>query len=357
MTTYDNKTLGAVAAEGGLILPLFEYPCDEATFKASYIIASDIKCGGKITALFDLIVLGNIEAAELEVKGRFICTGKCQIEGTISVQNYIWAEEVRADCIEAHDEIIAQKIDVKTIVADGSIIVGKVLSVDSVAHCEKSILCGETAFGAGEISAHMVITGEPIDLYGGAESVIAPHKYEPSTTPVTKDALATRTTEQVEQAKTKFTPSNDWRSYLDYLIESAKLKSNKRRFIRWRNTLDEAHSASANNFEDCYDISMIIWLAEISCSDYFSEWKDLRKTLDSFGAHFIFLQSIQKQSLVCSIDSYAEWLKALDVLRKHGKALDEVVYQLAFDSVVSHLGLKAKFVSDRLNEKGWKAHG
>lgn len=69
MTTYDDKTKGAIASGRRFILPSFKQ-CDEATFKASYIVASDIKCDGKITALFDLIVMGTIEASEVDVKGR-----------------------------------------------------------------------------------------------------------------------------------------------------------------------------------------------------------------------------------------------------------------------------------------------
>ena len=132
MTTFDDKTKGTIESGRRFILPTFNQ-CDEATFKASYIVTSDVKCDGKITALFDLIVLGSIEAAELDVKGRFICLGKCDVSGTILVQNEIWVNDVRAKNIETNDRIFAQEIDVETIIANGSIVVGKILAVEKLA--------------------------------------------------------------------------------------------------------------------------------------------------------------------------------------------------------------------------------
>ena len=67
MTTYDDKSKNIIASGDCFILSQCkEY--DDVTFKASYVVVSNIKCHGKITALFDLAVLGDVEAAEIDVK-------------------------------------------------------------------------------------------------------------------------------------------------------------------------------------------------------------------------------------------------------------------------------------------------
>jgi hypothetical protein len=98
MTIYDDKSKGVIESGGRFILPVF-IPCDEVTFKASYIVTSNVKCNGKITALFDLVALGDMDAAELDVKGRFVCLGNCNISGSMVVQNEIWANDLHATSI------------------------------------------------------------------------------------------------------------------------------------------------------------------------------------------------------------------------------------------------------------------
>src|SRR5665647_216725 len=149
MTTYNDKTIGIVASDGRFILP-YCIDCDDVTFKASYIVASNIKCKGKITALFDLIVIGDLEANEIDVKGRFLCMGKCKAD-TIIVYDEIWSEEITAISIETNSRITAQALKAKTIIAEGSILIARTLDIGSTAESKKAIICGETVFGSGII--------------------------------------------------------------------------------------------------------------------------------------------------------------------------------------------------------------
>lgn len=353
MSTYDDKTKGIIESKGRFILPVFK-PCDEATFKASYIVASNVKCNGKITALFDLTVLGNLEAAELDVKGRFICTGKCAVSGAVIVQNDIWAEDIRADSIETHDRIIVQEIDAGTVNADGNIVAGKILAVEKLAHSAKNILCGETVYGSGKVAANAVITGEPIDLDEGAEAVIAPYSYAP--TAVAPVSAAASAVDLISQGTTEFAPKGNWAAYLDLLAKSAVYEEDKLKFERWSGILSEAESLIRKGIERCKNVGLLIWVVEIASSDYFVDWSMTGSLLAALNRHFAKLVQSDKSSVVCSIKSYGEWLQALKVLHQFAESMDNAVYDVAFELLVSNLGLKAKFVSERLNEKGWKAH-
>ena len=358
MTTYDDKTKGVIESGRRFVLTEFR-PCPEATFKASYVVASDIKCDGKVTALFDLVVLGNMEAAELEVKGRFVCLGDCQVSGSIIVQNDIWANDIRAANIETRDRIVAQEIDGDTIVADGSIVIGRILAVKKLARSEKNILCGETAYGAGKVTANTIITGEPLDLDDGQKAIVSPSIYIPSATqsqPTSPAAVATEPVDLISHGETEYAPSGDFRGYLDFLTSAACEDEIKTKFARWRSVLEETEIICRSGVSEYTNVAMVIWLAEIAGSAYFGNWDKIDDLFDAFENHFRGLIQRDRNGVGCTIGSYSEWLEALAVLSRYGALIDGTVYSVAFELVVSNLGLKAKFVSERLDEKGWEVH-
>lgn len=359
MTTYDDRTEGVIESGRHFILPVFE-PCAEVTFKASYIVASNVKCSGKITALFDLIVLGNIEATELDIKGKFVCLGKCEVSDSIIVQNEIWANDIRAENIETRDRIVAQDIDGGTIVADGSIVVGKILAVERFAKSEKIILCGETAYGSGKVAANAIITGEPLDLDDGEEAVVFPSAYSPRAVQPTPSVTATATSDEqidlISHGEMKYAPLGDFQEYLDFLISSSCDDESRAKFSRWQKVISEAAAVCESGIEGYTNVAMVIWLVEIVCSAYFKNWKQIDHLFDTFEKHFKGMLKDENSCVSCSINSYDEWLAALSILKRFGVLLDSKIHQVVFELVVSKLGLKAKFVSERLSEKGWEAN-
>ncbi len=359
MVTYDDKTKENIASGTRFVLPIFK-PCDDVTFKASYIVASNVKCDGKISALFDLIVLGDIEAAELEVKGRLICLGKCVVSGTILVQNEIWVDDVQAKTIETNDRIVAQVLDCETIISNGNILVGKLLAVEKFAKSEKSILCGETAYGSGKIAANVIITGEPLDMDDGIEAIVSPNTYTPKKKN-DKYYIATSTISEpvdlIAYGEKEYAPLANFRGYLDFLISATYDNKCKEKYAKWKTVLEEAEKVCQEGISGYKNITLIIWLAEIVTSSYFSNWERITKLFDTFEKHFKGLVQDAGESVTCSINNYGDWLEALLILSRFGAIVEGSVSRIAFELVVSNIGLKAKFVSDRLNEKGWQANG
>ena len=354
MSIYDDQTKEIVKSDGRLLLPIFK-ECSEATFKASYVVASDIKCTGKITALFNLTVLGNLEAKELDVKGRFICTGKCSIDGALIVQNDIWAEDIQAEVIESHDRIFAQTIDASTVHAGGDIIVGRILAIEKLAQSGNNIICGETAYGAGRVAANTVITGEPIDLDDGMDAVVSPNSYSPIESAASSDSQM-KDVVNINHIP-DFASSGDWSGYLDWLIINSTVTSEKTRFSDWKNILSKVEGIIRNKNIELNDLSLLIWTTGIVSSDYFSGWTQAHDLLNAINKRFASVVNTDKKNISCSLESYSELLQALDILSQYGGSMDSKVYGLAFGMLISNFGLKAKFVTERLNEKGWKAHG
>jgi len=350
----DGKTKEAIASGTQFILPSFN-TCEEVIFKASYIVASNIKCNGKVTALFDLIILGNIEAAEIDVKGKFVCLGNCEVAGSIIVQNEIWANYIRAENIEAHDRIVAQDIDSGNIISQGSIVVGKTLAIEKLAKSMKDILCGETAYGAGKIIANTIVTGDPLDLDNGEEALHLPNTYTPQGLEI-KRPENDSSIEQINPILlgiNKYALDGNYRDYLNFLISTSFDDDSKNKFAGWSDVINEAETIYKNGISDYTDVAIVIRLAEIVNSPFFKNWGEIVDLYNVFKVHFNNLIQRDRNSVVCSVGSYDELLEYLTVLNQFRNSIDSIIYNVVFELVISNLGLKAKFVAERLNEKGW----
>ena len=352
MSVYDSKTRGVIESNGRFVLPDLN-PCDDMIFKASYIVASDIACNGKIDALFDLTVLGDVTAAELNVKGKFVCTGKCVIDGSL-IATDILVNDVRAEAIESRDRIVAQEIDTDIIKADSNIVVGKCLAVEKLATGGNNIVCGETVYGAGKVVASKVITGEAIDLDDGADAIVNPNVYQPN---LGKLPISSQSNHSVSETKPDFLLAGNWVGYIAWLIENSIVKSEKDRFESWKNTVSKVDGLVRDNVSSCRDLILFIKMTGIVQSDYFHGWTQLHDLQKALDKHFSYVANTDKSSIICSLESYSELLQVLDILNRYGDSMDRTTYGVAFEMLVSNFGLKAKFMTERLNEKGWYAHG
>lgn len=271
MITIDERTGGVIQSGKYLLLP--SLPADDSiVFKASVIIGSTISCSGKITAMFDLVVFGDIIADSVEVKGRLICTGTCKVSGSIIVQNDIWVEDLQADAVEAHERVIAQEIETETITAEGSIVVGRILAVDKIALSHGKIICGETAYGSGRIAASVIMTGEPIDLDDGEEAIDYPNVYEPDEA----QAGAAVGRDTLINISRDYSATNNYKDYIDFIMETVPWGDAADKIGKWADRLDTIEHV-IDDYSSCRDLSLLVWLTEIVYSDYFAGWEILEQ--------------------------------------------------------------------------------
>lgn len=267
MAIYDSKTAGAIKAgdqDNCFVINNIKSKT-EAVFKASYIVASSMRISGKITALFDLIVLGDVEAEDIDVKGKFICTGDCSVDNSIIVQDKMLVGRVSAPNIEVHDQIIAQEIDADTISVDGNIIVGQTLAIEKLAVSGQNILCGETAYGSGRISANSIITVEELDMDDGEDSVVKPNEI------TFNQEIKTDATNSGD----KYALRNNYEAYLTELTNGNE-NAFQRMLYRWRRALKEAEELFSQKELDCFDLGLLLSLTEITRSSYFENWTTIK---------------------------------------------------------------------------------
>lgn len=418
MAIYDDKTLDVIKAgdrENCFIISNVSSH-SEAIFKASYIVASSLRVSGKITALFDLIVLGAVEAEDIDVKGKFICIGDCSVENSIIVQDKMFVKSVKAKNIEVHDQIIAQEIEVDEIRADGNIMVGQTLATEKLAFSDQNIMCGETAYGAGRIAANSIITVEPLDMDEGdaavVESNIIAHNIKQESNHL--------------DINLNFLTNNDYESYLLELLNNAdECLTNK--FIRWERCLNETKDIIENCESICLDLGLLLTLTEIVYSSYFKDWELIaswwKKILNNFnsiangelidkqnkmsesdfivnkrvvhkkfgvgtitnlsysggtlvtvlfdsGERILFrldmamdffsfekgpnyLNEDIKAKLFLDPIDYNEWISFVSVVENNGHMFCANLINILNDLLYAKIGLKSKFIADRLKENGW----
>lgn len=421
MILYDDKTPDAIKNENQLLFPGIDHE-DDITFKASYIISGDLRCVGKVSALFDLIVFGDVSADELDIKGRFVCMGRCSISGTMTVQGDIWAEDIQAASIICHDRIFTQSVDADTVAADGNIIIGKTLAISKKAQTYRNVICGETAYGSGSIAAASILTVEPLDLDDGAYAVESPFQYVPDPGP---------SSSELSKESASYAMQNDYSGFLAELMKRPNASAQVRfgRYLSALKAVDLAYPAAISEFKDA---ALLIQMIEISHSDYFKDWPKVKEWTDAVLSHFkkmseetaglhepkpaIKLEkgdtvlhrtyglgvvcSLQrtysngkpayvavvsferygekrfplpdslkffsivsereassaaaaKASIQCNVGSYSEWLSALQSIYVYKEYLGAGLYHTLYGLLLSKLGLKPRFVEERLKEKGW----
>ena len=419
MAVYDDKTPGIIKS-GNYSMISSVKSRTEAVFKASYIVASGIQVEGKITALFDLIVIGDVVAHDIDVKGKFVCLGNCQVGNSVTVQDKLFVKEIRAKSIEVHDDITAQEIDVDVLRADGNVIVGQTLATEELAYSEQNILCGETAYGAGRISAHAIITGEELDMDDGEDAVVDPNKI------VFDDDSGN----QKSVNGKKYAEKNDFESYLGELFDNCGMDDIKQyTVVRWLRILKKVCEVEQQiNFE-CYDVGLVLGLTEIRFSEYFSGWETIAKWQKDFLEKFnkmangesvsqetkltvktlsvgqrlvhstygigsivdikkkdktlveVLFDSGKKLSFQMEIalkffsradaptaeeiisklyikpEEFEEWANYIQILEVYGHMFSPKLNECAMDLLCSKIGVKSKFVLDRIKENGWSDDG
>ena len=418
MAVYDDKTSGIIKS-GNYSMISSVKSRTEAVFKASYIVASGIQVEGKITALFDLIVIGDVAAHDIDVKGKFVCLGNCQVGNSVTVQDKLFVKEIRAKSIEVHDDITAQEIDVDVLRADGNVIVGQTLATEELAYSEQNILCGETAYGAGRISAHAIITGEELDMDDGEDAVVEPNK-------IVFDSSDDRKSVNGK----KYAEKNDFESYLGELFDNCGMDDIKQyTVVRWLRILKKVCEVEQQTNFECYDVGLVLGLTEICFSEYFSGWETIAKWQKDFLDKFnkmangesvsqetkltvktlsvgqrlvhstygigsiidikkkdktlveVLFDSGKKLSFQMEIalkffsradaptseeiisklyikpEEFEEWANYIQILEVYGHMFSPKLNELAMDLLCSKIGVKSKFVLDRIKENGWSDDG
>lgn len=190
---------------GKNVLDTFERE-ETSIFNESYILVGSELNTSKITAAYDLTVLGDVEAEEISVNGDFCVVGNLKAQKVVCQKTFICRGEVHVDNLYVGGDLIADSVRCSEFSCDGNALVRTVLDIDGSAKIERTTVACEGIIGAGQFSALNAIANEYFEFTGPLKGKIL--ELESSTTlseietasKVTKDISFDDTLSLVEES-------------------------------------------------------------------------------------------------------------------------------------------------------------
>ena len=139
------------------------------------------------------------------------------------------------------------------------------------------MICGETAYGAGRIIASSILTVEPLDLDDGEEALESPFSYSPK-------ALSEPTVKFTAES-VKYEKNNDYSGYIAALIKNSE-ETVQKKLKKYLTVLKAVEMASPSSISEFRDASLLIWMVELSHSEYFKGWNTIVEWTEAVLTHF-----------------------------------------------------------------------
>lgn len=149
------------------ILESFESK-DVVIFNESYTVVGELLSAKKISALYDLTVLGDINANEILVNGDLTVIGNITSEKLTCANYLICQGEVESKSIDVGN-IIADSIRCESFNCEGNAVIKNTIDIDDNCKVDNVIFAGEGIVGAGSFSALNAIANEYFEFDGKVE--------------------------------------------------------------------------------------------------------------------------------------------------------------------------------------------
>lgn len=152
------------------ILESFESK-DVVIFNESYTVVGETLAAKKISALYDLTVIGDLEADEILVNGNLTVIGNIN-SNKLNCANYLICQgSIESKEIDVGN-IIADSIRCGSFNCEGNAIVKNTIDIDDNCKVERVLFAGEGIVGAGSFSALNAIANEYFEFDGDIEGNI-----------------------------------------------------------------------------------------------------------------------------------------------------------------------------------------
>ena len=140
-------------------------------FNESYTVMGRLLKAPSIYACYNLTVIGDIEADELEVTGNLLVTGNIKARSVSCLKALTCSGDIDAEKITGN-EIVAENIKCHTLTCTGNVIVRSVIDVQESIVTDKSVMTGEGILGSGKFSAKNAVAAEYFEFDGEVEGKV-----------------------------------------------------------------------------------------------------------------------------------------------------------------------------------------
>jgi len=155
---------------GKNVLEAFETD-DIVIFNESYTIIGEETTAKKISATYDLTIIGNLTVDEIKVNGDLTVIGNISAnvltcENTLICQGHVNVSNIYVG------GIVAKSVKCVDFICDGNAIIETTIDIDESSRTEKTMIACEGIMGAGNFSALNAIANEYFEFFGDIQGKV-----------------------------------------------------------------------------------------------------------------------------------------------------------------------------------------
>ena len=144
---------------------------DVAIFNESYTIIGNETTAKKISATYDLTIIGDVTVDEIKVNGELIVIGNISAnvlncDNTFICQGHVDAKKILVG------SIVAKSVKCTEFVCDGNALIETTIDIDESSRTEKTMVACEGIMGAGSFTALNAIANEYFEFFGDIEGKV-----------------------------------------------------------------------------------------------------------------------------------------------------------------------------------------
>lgn len=134
-------------------------------FNESYTVMGGSLKAPAIYTCYDFVVIGNVEADDIDVQGNLLVTGNIKAKTLSCLKAITCGGKIEAEKILGN-EIVAENISCNTLSCGGNVIIRSVIDVQDSITVDKSVMTGEGILGSGSFSAKNAVAAEFFEFDG-----------------------------------------------------------------------------------------------------------------------------------------------------------------------------------------------
>ena len=144
---------------------------DVVIFNESYVIVGEETTAKKISATYDLTIIGDIEVDEIIVNGELTVIGNITANKLTCANTFMCKGHVDSDYIFVGD-IVANSVKCVDFICEGNALIKTTIDIDESSKTEKLMVAGEGIMGAGSFAALTAIANEYFEFSGEVQGKV-----------------------------------------------------------------------------------------------------------------------------------------------------------------------------------------
>lgn len=149
------------------------FDCEDIVlFNESYVVIGEETHARIIRAAYDLTIIGDLSASEIQVNGTLTVAGDIVAQKINCSNNLLCQGSITADNIYIGGDMIADSIKCSDFLCDGNAVIRTTIDIDKSSRTEKTMVACEGIIGGGTFAAMNAIANEYFEFDGDIEGHI-----------------------------------------------------------------------------------------------------------------------------------------------------------------------------------------